>query len=244
MRLAPFITLSLALHASALVYPIAFHGWREEPPIEVTILPIDAESGGGSGGLGENRNSESPRLATFTKRTEEPALDSPQKSEAAAHPSAIEVSAKIAEENVILSGLTPRAEVSSVANGVGSAGHGSGTGGNGFGSAGTGSGSGAGSSPSASVFTQARYSDTPKPLYPEIARREGREGRVLLRVLIDEQGKTKSIEINRSSGSLPLDNAATDALKRWRFYPARAGDKPVESWVTIPVDFRLTDEKH
>jgi TonB family protein len=248
MRLAPFLTVSLALHASALVYPIAFHGWREELPIEVTILPMETEAGGGSGSGGQRGNLKSapPRLASFTKRTEEADVDSSENSEAFAHPSAIEVAAKTTDENVVLSSLTSRAEVSSVASGAGSAGLGAGTAGSGFGSTGTGSGSGAvsGSSQSGSVFNQARYNDTPKPIYPEIARREGREGRVLLRVLIDEQGKTRAIEVNRSSGIVALDNAATDALKRWRFYPARAGDKPIQSWVMIPIDFRLTDEKN
>jgi len=90
----------------------------------------------------------------------------------------------------------------------------------------------------------ARYSDTPKPAYPESARREGREGRVLLRVLIDDQGETKAVEVSRSSGSDALDQAATSAIKRWRFHPARSGDQPIESWVSVPIEFRLTDAKN
>lgn len=120
-----------------------------------------------------------------------------------------------------------------------------GTGGNGYGSNGTttGNGTGIGSGQIGSLFTQARYSDTPKPNYPESARRENREGRVLLRVLIDDQGKTKAVEINRSSGHNALDGAAAEAIKRWRFVPARAGETAVESWVSIPIDFHLTDVK-
>ena len=60
-----------------------------------------------------------------------------------------------------------------------------------------------------SALIQARYRDTPKPVYPESARREGREGRVVLRVLVDDQGRSKSSRINRSSGSEALDRAAT-----------------------------------
>jgi TonB family protein len=69
--------------------------------------------------------------------------------------------------------------------------------------------------------SQARYLDTPKPSYPEIARRKGREGRVLLRVLVDDQGRTKTVEINSSSGNEALDRAAAEAVKRWHFQPAR-----------------------
>ena len=117
---------------------------------------------------------------------------------------------------------------------------------NGFGSSGSGCGTSAtdqGSSGNGTASTQARYRDTPRPDYPESARREGREGRVLLRVLVDDQGRSKQVEINSSSGSEALDRAAAEAIKRWRFHPARYGDKPVESWLRIPIEFRLADAK-
>jgi len=37
------------------------------------------------------------------------------------------------------------------------------------------------------------------------------------------------------------DEAAAEVIKRWRFSPARYGDRPVESWVKILTDFRLRD---
>jgi protein TonB len=110
-------------------------------------------------------------------------------------------------------------------------------------STGAGSGSGQGSSGNGIVVIQARYRDTPKPKYPESARREGREGRVLLRVLVDNQGRSKHVEINSSSGSDVLDRAAAETIGRWRFDPARYGDQPVESWLRIPIEFRLADAK-
>ena len=122
-------------------------------------------------------------------------------------------------------------------------GDGLGSSGTGFGR-GSGSGTGAGSSGVGSAVTQARYRDTPRPHYPDSARREGREGRVLLRVLVDDQGQSKMVEINRSSGSEELDRAAAEAIKRWRFYPARYADQPVESWLRIPIEFRLADAKY
>ncbi len=120
--------------------------------------------------------------------------------------------------------------------------------GTGFGSggpgSGRGSGAGLGSSAIGGLQTQARYRDTPRPEYPESARRLSHEGRVLLRVLVDDQGHSRRVEIKDSSGSEALDRAAADAVKRWRFHPARSAGKPVESWVNIPVDFRLTDLKN
>jgi protein TonB len=85
---------------------------------------------------------------------------------------------------------------------------------------------------------------SPRPEYPPSARRDGREGRVLLRVLVDEQGKSKTIEVNQSSGSEALDRAAAEAITGWRFSPARRGSTPVESWVKIPVDFQLQKTEH
>jgi protein TonB len=59
--------------------------------------------------------------------------------------------------------------------------------------------------------------------------------------LVDEQGRTKQVEINGSSGNDALDRSAAEAVKRWRFSPARYGDSPTASWVKIPVDFRLKE---
>ncbi len=90
-------------------------------------------------------------------------------------------------------------------------------------------------------FVQVRYAYSPKPEYPDGARREGKEGRVLLRVLVDAEGRSKSIQVTGSSGNEALDQSAAEAIKRWRFSPARYGDEPVASWVRIPIDFRLTE---
>jgi protein TonB len=93
-------------------------------------------------------------------------------------------------------------------------------------------------------LVKASYAYCPKPDYPESGRREGWEGTVTLRVLVDERGESKSLEINRSSGFPALDQAAADNVKqRCRFNPARDGEKPIESWIRIPVVFRLADLK-
>jgi protein TonB len=91
---------------------------------------------------------------------------------------------------------------------------------------------------------QAAYRTTAKPDYPERARREGKEGRVLLRVLVDTDGRSEIVQVDSSSGSELLDQAARDAVRRWRFSPARDGDKAVPSWVKIPIEFRLSDVRN
>jgi protein TonB len=62
-------------------------------------------------------------------------------------------------------------------------------------------------------------------------------------VLVDEEGRTKAIEINKSSGHDMLDRAAAEAIKNWRFVPARAGTKPIETWVNVPIEFQLSNAK-
>lgn len=85
----------------------------------------------------------------------------------------------------------------------------------------------------------ADYLQNPAPRYPPLARRMRQEGKVVLRVLVDAGGGASRIEVRDSSGSDVLDEAALDAVKRWRFLPARRGAQPVAAWVFVPVTFTL-----
>jgi TonB family protein len=76
------------------------------------------------------------------------------------------------------------------------------------------------------------------PQYPELARRAGKEGVVLLDALIDVDGEAKDIIILKSAG-FGLDEAAIQALKASRFAPARQGRLPVAVRVQIPYRFKL-----
>lgn len=88
------------------------------------------------------------------------------------------------------------------------------------------------------VFNAA-YLRNPPPRYPPAARRSGDEGTVLLKVLVTSDGAAARVELDRSSGSVLLDGAALDAVRIWRFVPARRGAQNVEDWVRVPVVFRL-----
>ncbi len=85
----------------------------------------------------------------------------------------------------------------------------------------------------------ASYLSNPAPQYPQAARRAGQQGTVTLRVMVLRNGLPSKVEIEKSSGSRLLDVAAQDAVWGWRFAPARQGADPVESWVLVPVVFRL-----
>ncbi len=85
----------------------------------------------------------------------------------------------------------------------------------------------------------ADYLDNPAPAYPALARRLGEQGRVLLRVYVLADGTAGQVEIRESSGHERLDRAAREAVARWRFVPARQGERPVAAWVLVPISFNL-----
>ena len=110
-------------------------------------------------------------------------------------------------------------------------------GGTGGGSGGAGSGPGAGGGNGGVA-----YAANPPPPYPLVARRLGKEGLVLLEVVVAPDGRAAAVRVLRSSGFPPLDDAAMTTVRdRWRFVPARQGGTPVESRVTVPIRFRLED---
>ena len=86
----------------------------------------------------------------------------------------------------------------------------------------------------------AAYLNNPPPNYPVMARRLGEEGRVMLRVFVTPEGIASDVRIQSSSGSPWFDEAALEAVRQWRFVPARQGDSAVAAWVQVPIVFRLT----
>lgn len=85
----------------------------------------------------------------------------------------------------------------------------------------------------------AGYLHNPAPAYPLQSRRLNEEGRVLLRVLVSAQGIALSVQLNQSSGHARLDEAALEAVRQWRFVPAKRGAEAVECWVLVPILFGL-----
>jgi protein TonB len=83
--------------------------------------------------------------------------------------------------------------------------------------------------------------ENPKPVYPLEARQKGFEGKVLLRVEVLTNGRVGKIEVEKSSGYEILDQAALEAMKRWRFIPAKRGKVPFRSWGNNVITFQLRD---
>jgi protein TonB len=85
----------------------------------------------------------------------------------------------------------------------------------------------------------AAYLHNPAPDYPSVSRRLGEQGKVLLRVQITADGAADSVALQTSSGSTRLDQAALEAVKKWRFVPAKRGGQAVSASVVVPVSFSI-----
>jgi protein TonB len=82
-----------------------------------------------------------------------------------------------------------------------------------------------------------------EPSYPPTSRRLGEEGTVKLRILVDPSGRSKQVEVATSSGFPRLDQAAMEAVKRWRFVAATNGSSAIEAWTQVSVTFKLTQDR-
>lgn len=83
------------------------------------------------------------------------------------------------------------------------------------------------------------YLSNPKPVYPNVSRRLGEQGTVMLRVFVTIGGEPAQIELKSSSGYPRLDRAALNAVRSWKFSPATRGDRAVDAWVLVPIRFSL-----
>jgi TonB family protein len=77
-----------------------------------------------------------------------------------------------------------------------------------------------------------------KPQYTEEARRRGIEGDVELEIVVRADGTVGSVKVIRRLGS-GLDERAAEAVRQWRFSPARRFGTPVDVLVEVAVEFKL-----
>lgn len=99
----------------------------------------------------------------------------------------------------------------------------------------------AGAAPALSGAYPLHRENTP-PGYPEIARLRGYEGIVLIALEILPDGRVGGTRISKSSGYAILDQTAVEAVKPWKFEPAKKSGKPYKIWVELPIKFVLHDE--
>ena len=86
------------------------------------------------------------------------------------------------------------------------------------------------------------YRENTPPAYPAIAKLRGYEGVVLVNAEILPDGRVGSTEVSKSSGYAILDKSAMEAVKLWKFEPAKKAGKPFAIRVKLPIKFVLHDE--
>ena len=74
--------------------------------------------------------------------------------------------------------------------------------------------------------------------YTDVARRAGVTGDVVLEIVVQRDGAVGDVRILQRLGS-GLDERAVDAVRGWRFVPARMRGVPVDVLVEVAVEFRL-----
>ena len=84
--------------------------------------------------------------------------------------------------------------------------------------------------------------NNPHPPYPLIARKKGFEGKLILEVLVNEDGSVKSTNIRKSSGYEILDTVSKETVEKWIFIPAKKKGQPVMDQIQVPIKFILTDK--
>ena len=85
--------------------------------------------------------------------------------------------------------------------------------------------------------------NNPRPAYPLLAIRQGSQGQVVLLVEVLPDGRAGRIELEKFSGHAMLDAAAMNAVRAWRFTPARKDGLLTTQTVRIPIHFNLKEER-
>jgi TonB family protein len=78
----------------------------------------------------------------------------------------------------------------------------------------------------------------PDPEYSEEARKSKYQGTVVLWMIVDRDGHPRDIKVARSVG-MGLDEKAIEAVRTWKFEPARKNGQPVAVQINVEVSFRL-----
>lgn len=80
-----------------------------------------------------------------------------------------------------------------------------------------------------------------KPKYPYFAKNYGLEGKVTIKMHINENGLVHKVDILKSSGHKILDRAAIITVRKWRFHPAKLNEKPTTDSQKKILVFSLLD---
>ncbi|MGH7889152.1 MAG: TonB family protein [Thermodesulfobacteriota bacterium] len=228
-RLRTFLILSLVLHIVSFSMVAAFFSPHERittpEPIKVGLINKYKDPGAGKAKSVELPPKEAPKVE---KKIAKPVVKKKQKREKPEKKEIVSLVDKPLKEQSATESSQDNIDeaATDIISGMESSERGKG-----IGVEGTGSGVEIG---------YADYNVNPKPDYPMIARKNGFEGVVLLRVFVLEDGTVGKVELEKSSGYGMLDKSALDGVKDWIFIPGKRNGTPISSWVMVPIRFQLS----
>lgn len=232
-RSGPFFLLAIALHIAVISLPgnllpktdeivaemltvkLVFPGQHAEAPAPATPAPDSLPSKA----IQQNRNTPAPQPVTRPTPSSSSTLASNSQQEIKVATKAVKAEADL---DTLLEASAP------AAGSVGS-----------LASASANPANGATPAPVSPALFDAAYLNNPRPDYPRMSRRLGEEGKVLLRVRVRADGTASTVDLEKGSNFDRLDEAARQAVLRWRFVPAKRGNEAVEASVIVPIVFRL-----
>lgn len=77
------------------------------------------------------------------------------------------------------------------------------------------------------------------PVYPMLSRKRKEQGTVWLLLLVSKEGLVTQLKLKKTSGFDRLDQAALQAVKKWKFQPARKQGQAIDYWYELPLKFSL-----
>ena len=80
-----------------------------------------------------------------------------------------------------------------------------------------------------------------QPAYPYRARRLNLDGEVRVKFLVDDRGHVSDIRILEADPPDIFNSSVIRAVSTWRFVSGRVYGKPVATWVTTTIVFRMAD---
>jgi protein TonB len=230
----PGIALSSLLHAGVLAFVLfavanpffSFPTAGDEGIVRVSLVTVMPGSGNGSSAAGADESRKKPVIPTKTAPAIVPkAMEKTVLAEA--------VDNRPAQRETAETGVSVGPAKGSAA--AAAAGRGSAAGEAAGGQRQTGAGAREGYSEA-----MPRYRENRPPAYPGTARQRGYEGDVLIAAEVRADGRIGTVRVKRSSGYASLDDSALEAVRTWRFEPARRMGAAVDAWVEIPIRFKLS----
>lgn len=89
------------------------------------------------------------------------------------------------------------------------------------------------------ITSGVQYILPPQLVYPQMSKRMGEQGKVVLRILVNEAGKPDQVIVQTSSGSARLDEAGRQAALRALFKPHMEDGRAVSVYAIVPLVFKL-----